>query len=76
MQPVLTKAEPNGLPARENGAPEPPPPKIELSSTDTHTSTSKREPEHDDDGDEWEEASLYEEVLDDTTPYEYPFSKF
>lgn len=72
MQPVLTKAESAGIVARENGSPALAPPKIALSTNDA----SKQEPEHDDDGGEWEEASLYEEVLDDTTPYDYPFSRF
>lgn len=74
MQPVLTKAESAGIVVPENGSPALAPPKIELSN-DTNASTAKQEPEHDDDDDEWEKASLYEDVLDDTTPYEYPFSK-
>jgi hypothetical protein len=76
MQPVLTKAEPAGIVVPENGPPALAPPKIELSSNDTNASTSKQEPEHDDDDDEWEKASLYEDVLDDMSPYDYPFSRF
>lgn len=53
------------------------PPKIEISPNDANgnASTSKQEPELGNDGDEWENASLYEEVLDDTQVYDYPFSK-
>ena len=72
MQPTLTKAEPAGIVVPENGPSALAPPKIEISPNDA----SKQEPEHDEDGEEWEEASLYEEVLDDTSPYDYPFSGF
>lgn len=78
MQPVLTKAEPAGIDGPEINLPALAPPKLELTPNDANgsASTSKQEPEHDDDGEEWENASIYEEVLDDTQAYEYPFSGF
>jgi hypothetical protein len=71
MQPALTKADPAEIVVPENGLPTAPLPKIEVSPNNA----SKHEPEHDEDGEDWEEASLYEEVLDDTSPYDYPFSE-
>lgn len=77
MQPTLTKAEAVGIVVPKNGSPILAPPKIELSPNDANgnASTQKQDSEHDDGDDGWENASIYEEVLDDTQVYEYPFSK-
>lgn len=79
MQPVLTKAKSAGIVVPQNASPTLAPPRIELSPNDTNgnASTLKQEPEHDDGGEDpgWENASIYEEVLDDTQAFEYPFSE-
>ncbi|TID21545.1 SIR2-domain-containing protein [Venturia nashicola] len=75
MQPVLTKTEHAGIVGPEDGSPALAPPKIELSQNNANgnASTLKRESEHDDGENDWENASIYEEVLDDTQAFEYPF---
>jgi hypothetical protein len=77
MQPVLTKAEPAETTIPVNSSTAPAPPKIEM-PIDSSRSSRQRETQDvgDEDEEDWENVSLYEQVLDDTEPYEYAFGRF